>query len=77
MLMLMVLMSFGCSTENVRPGRQKTDLKTASTINVQLASGYIQRGDLEIAKEKLDKAIKQDSKNVTAYTCCRKLSVSR
>lgn len=67
-LMLMLLISSGCTTVSPQLGRGQADLKTASKINVQLASGYIQRGDLKIAEEKLTKAIKQDPKNVTAYT---------
>jgi type IV pilus assembly protein PilF len=44
------------------------DLKQASALNVQLAIGYIDRDQLSIAQEKLDKAIEQDPKNVDAYT---------
>jgi len=42
--------------------------KHAAIINVQLASGYIRRGDLEIAENKLLKAIEYDDKYVPAYT---------
>ena len=44
------------------------DLKQASALNVQLAIGYIEREQLGIAQEKLDKAIKQDPENIDAYT---------
>ena len=44
------------------------DLKQASALNVQLAIGYIDREQLGIAQEKLDKAIEQDPKNIDAYT---------
>jgi type IV pilus assembly protein PilF len=37
-------------------------------LNVQLAIGYIDRDQLGIAQEKLNKAIEQDSDNVDAYT---------
>ena len=47
---------------------QEPDLKQASALNVQLALGYIEREQLGVAQEKLDKAIEQDSKNVDAYT---------
>lgn len=46
----------------------KADLKQAARINVQLAAGYIQRNNYEIAKEKLEKAIEADPKYVPAYT---------
>lgn len=42
--------------------------KNAAVINVQLASGYIRRGDLEIAEEKLLKALEFDDRYVPAYT---------
>jgi len=44
------------------------DLQQASALNVQLAIGYIDRDQLGIAQDKLDKAIEQDPKNVDAYT---------
>jgi type IV pilus assembly protein PilF len=44
------------------------DLEQASALNVQLALGYIERQQLGIAQEKLEKAIEQDSDNVDAYT---------
>ena len=47
---------------------QEPDLKQASALNVQLALGYLEREQLGVAQEKLDKAIEQDPKNVDAYT---------
>ena len=44
------------------------DLKQASALNVQLALGYIERDQLNVAQEKLDKAIEQNPDNVDAYT---------
>jgi len=44
------------------------DLKQASALNVQLAIGYIDREQLGIAQEKLDKAIEQDPESIDAYT---------
>jgi type IV pilus assembly protein PilF len=44
------------------------DLIQASALNVQLALGYIEREQLGVAQEKLDKAIEQNPKNVDAYT---------
>ncbi len=44
------------------------DLKQASALNVQLAIGYIDREQLGIAQEKLDKAIEQDPQSIDAYT---------
>ena len=47
---------------------KKADVKEAARINVQLASGYIRRGQYEIAKGKLDKALEEDDEYVPAYT---------
>jgi len=44
------------------------DLQQASALNVQLALGYIERQQLGIAQEKLEKAIEQNPKNIDAYT---------
>jgi type IV pilus assembly protein PilF len=40
--------------------KKKSNDKEAAKMNVQLASGYMQRGQLEIARDKLAKAIEQD-----------------
>jgi type IV pilus assembly protein PilF len=47
---------------------QEPDLKQASALNIQLALGYIERDQLGVAQEKLEKAMEQDSNNVDAYT---------
>ncbi len=60
-----------CSTKDEMVVDRKVstpDLKQASGLNVQLALGYIEREQLGIAQDKLDKAIKQDPENVDAYT---------
>ena len=44
------------------------DFIEASALNVQLALGYIERDQLGVAQEKLDKAIEQNPDNVDAYT---------
>jgi type IV pilus assembly protein PilF len=48
--------------------KKSSDPKAAAKMNVQLASGYIQRGQLEVAQEKLEKALEQDPEFVPAYT---------
>lgn len=48
--------------------KQESNNRDAAKMNVQLASGYIQRGQLEVARDKLVKAIEQDPKFVPAYT---------
>lgn len=67
-LMLLVTSIFmvACTGSSLREARETENLKRASDINVQLGAGYLKRGQYEIAKEKLDKAIKQDPANVDA-----------
>ncbi len=43
------------------------DSEKASAINVQLGIGYLQQNNLEIANEKLLKALKQDPKSSSAH----------
>lgn len=54
--------------ESVRREKSEEDLKRASELNVQLGVGYIKRDQLEVAQEKLYKAIEQDPENVEAHT---------
>jgi len=44
------------------------DLEQAAALNVQLALGYIERQQLGVAQEKLEKAVEQDPDNIDAYT---------
>ncbi|MGB5397238.1 MAG: type IV pilus biogenesis/stability protein PilW [Gammaproteobacteria bacterium] len=62
---IVFLASCSNQSDSTRPS-EGADYKQAAELNVQLAIGYIQRDQLEAAKEKLDKAIKQDEKNLEA-----------
>jgi len=42
--------------------------RRVSNTNVQLAIGYLKKGDIEIAREKVDRALQFDSKNPDAHT---------
>ncbi len=70
LLSLLILALFlqlsGCVTVN-EGGGGATDFEKASKINVQLGIGYYNRGNLELANEKLLKAIRQDPKSSQAY----------
>lgn len=60
-----------CTTKDEMVVNKKVsepDLQQASALNVQLAIGYIDRDQLGIAQEKLDKAIEQDPQSVDAHT---------
>lgn len=67
-LMFVMLSLLGCGGSSNTRKNKMDDSREAATINVQLASGYIKRGQLEIAKEKLLKAIELDDDYVPAYT---------
>ncbi len=58
-----------CSSTRTRelPKSSVGDNQAASHVNVQLAAGYIQRKQFEVAKQKLDKAIALDEDNIEAY----------
>lgn len=66
-LVLVSTLLMACSTDPAQK-KKESNLRDAAKMNVQLASGYIQRGQLEIAKEKLTKAIEQDPEFVPAFT---------
>lgn len=68
-LLLVISLMTACSGKNTKREKaaQSRDNEVA-VLNVQLASGYIRRGNLEIAKEKLLKAIEYDDEYVPAYT---------
>jgi len=69
-LWLVIVLSgtlMACASTPKELEKERKD-KEAAAINVQLASGYMRRGDLEVAEEKLKRAIEFDSKHVPAYT---------
>lgn len=55
---LVLVMGLGACTST----RQPVDLEKAAEINAQLGSGYLAQGDLELAKTKFEKALKQNPK---------------
>ena len=66
----LVLFLAACSTTSTVTDegvKSKANLKDASSLNTELAVGYIQRKQYKPAREKLEKAIDQDSDNFEAY----------
>lgn len=51
----------------VTDGGRTPDNKKASAINVQLGIGYLQQNNLELASQKLNKALKQDPDSAAAH----------
>ncbi len=66
-MLVLVSSLVACASTPKERAKEKKD-KEAAVINVQLASGYIQRKDYKIAEEKLKRAIKFDKTYVPAYT---------
>lgn len=64
---LISLMLSACATNTPGKSIKKPNLKEASNLNTRLAVGYIKREQYKPAKEKLEKAIVQNSENVSAY----------
>ncbi len=48
-------------------GLTEKKAKDASNYNAQLGSNYLQRGDLKLARDKLEKALTQDPNNALAH----------
>jgi len=56
-----------CASTPKEIAQEKKD-NEAARINTELATGYIRRGDMQVAQDKLEKAIKHDRYYVPAYT---------
>jgi type IV pilus assembly protein PilF len=67
-ILLITLAACSTTSSTTTVDKQEPDLKEASKLNVELALGYIKREQLGVAQEKLDKAIKEDPKNLDAFT---------
>ncbi len=52
-----------CVAANPQPSQEEK----ASAVNVQLGIGYLQQNDLELANEKLSKALRQDPNSADAH----------
>ena len=63
LLILLLGLLQGCVT--VDPGKGKNE--KASAVNVQLGIGYLQQNKLELASEKLSKALRQDPNSASAH----------
>ncbi|HED34311.1 MAG TPA: type IV pilus biogenesis/stability protein PilW [Gammaproteobacteria bacterium] len=68
LVVLLVSVAGGCAAPTPKEIEDERIDKEGAKINVQLAAGYIRRGDLEIAKAKLLKAMKLNEEYVPAYT---------
>ena len=61
------LLLFGLLQACVAVDGQQTQNEKASAVNVQLGIGYLRQNNLELANEKLEKAIRQDPDSAAAH----------
>lgn len=73
-LLALFLMVAGCASSQPEPQFDKEN-KKASAVNTKLGLNYLRNGDLQTAKEKLDKAIKQNPDNADAHGAYALLSM--
>lgn len=68
---LLAAAAIGCSGGGTKThtgdDRDLTQKQQAASLNAQLGQDYFRQGDLEEAKQKLDRALEQDSHNVQAH----------
>lgn len=63
-VLLLALLVTGCTTT---PSAEQRSLKKAAQINARLGANYLRQGSLQLANEKLRKALNQDDDNVDAH----------
>lgn len=66
-MMLLISTLIACASTPKEIEQVKKD-KKAAKLNVELASGYMKRGDFQVAQEKLEKAIVFDNTYVPGFT---------
>jgi len=74
-LVLAVLLLGGCASTQQSESQSDSEMAKASQINAELGLKYLRNGDLQVAKEKLDKAIAQDPDNPDAHAAFALLSM--
>lgn len=66
---LLVAALAGCvSSDGRKPLKQESADVTASKYNIQLGTAYLQQGNYALAKEKLERAVKQNPKDPDVHT---------
>lgn len=66
LILVLTLLASACVTENPGLGG-RPNLVEASQINTQLGVSYIGKGQFDMAREKLERAVEQDSNNIQAH----------
>jgi type IV pilus assembly protein PilF len=67
---LLVLLVSGCVSDEParKPLKQESSDVTAAKYNIQLGTAYLQQGNYALAKEKLERAVKQNPKDPDVHT---------
>ncbi|HUQ09771.1 MAG TPA: type IV pilus biogenesis/stability protein PilW [Steroidobacteraceae bacterium] len=70
LLAALVLLVAGCVTNEPgrKPLKQESSDVTASKYNIQLGTAYLQQGNYALAREKLERAVKQNPKDPDVHT---------
>jgi len=69
LLASLALLLAGCATDSTRkPLKRESADVTASKYNIQLGTAYLQQGRYDLAKEKLERAVKQNPKDPDGHT---------
>ncbi len=66
---LAVCLLAGCvSTDGTKPRKQEDPTEAAAKTNIQLGVAYLQQGNYPLAKEKLERSLKQNPKDPDVHT---------
>jgi type IV pilus assembly protein PilF len=69
LVMLATVALAGCVSADGRKPLKQTDPKeTAAKYNIQLGTAYLQQGNLNLAREKLERALKQNPRDPDVHT---------
>lgn len=68
----LVIFTSACTVVSTT-NKRSTDEESAADFNAKLGAQYLQRGDLQLANEKLTKALEQDKNNANAHINMAKL----
>lgn len=67
-LLLAAVLCTGCTTTEPLPAGAKADPHEAARLNAQLGIDYLRKGNLDLAREKLERALEQDSDVAVAHS---------
>jgi type IV pilus assembly protein PilF len=69
MVMLAAAVLAGCvSSDGRKPLKQTDPIETAAKYNIQLGTAYLQQGNFNLAREKLERALKQNPRDPDVHT---------